>query len=276
MVRAEPETDKPIHRLAHKAIRTVNAYGAVLTFNDALDPARAQDPSNYVMFDAGRGLRFGTRDDVKATVTRATYDPVAGTVSLTFGGQSLSTAAPARMTVRATDPSRGVMAARGRLLDGNADGGIGGDYVGRLEPLAIVMGQRTTDSRAGITGVVLSLNLPLDSARARIPDNDRLTTAGGEGLFGTADDGTLAVKKVVYSATARTITLAPLAPRSRKLPYRLTVNGTGAASGLTDTSGSLLDGDRNGVAGGDYVGWFWTTARSFSLAWRSSTPGAGR
>jgi hypothetical protein len=54
----------------------------VLTFGASLDPARAQNTSNYQISQAGKDKRFGTADDKVIPVGSAVYDAALGTVTL--------------------------------------------------------------------------------------------------------------------------------------------------------------------------------------------------
>lgn len=238
-----------------------NVSTIVLSFSDALDSNRAENISNYFLLSAGRDLMFGTRDDVRSAVRSAVYNATANTVTLTPTGKLRSTA-PMRLTVLASNSSTSVTDARGNLIDGNGDGVPGGNYVGRVGPLAYVKSQRTITSRTGITAVLLSFNLPLDMTRAQVLGNYSIVTAGTDGRFGTADDRVVALKKAFYKPSNRTVTLTPASPLLKTLLYKITVNGTSAGAGLADTGRDLLDGNRDGIPGGNYVGWFRSTARA--------------
>ena len=54
----------------------------VLTFSAALDPARAQDLSNYRLAFRGPDGRFGTRDDILIKILSAQYNDIDHTVTL--------------------------------------------------------------------------------------------------------------------------------------------------------------------------------------------------
>src|SRR6185312_14471635 len=67
--------------------------------------------------------------------------------------------------------------------------------------------------------------------------------------YGTPDDDIIPLS-ISYDG-AEQVTLTPLA----SMPvgtYRLTVHGSGGAA-IHDLSGNSLDGDNNGLPGGDYV-----------------------
>jgi uncharacterized repeat protein (TIGR01451 family) len=114
-----------------------------------------------------------------------------------------------------------------------------------------ILAQRLTATRSGITGIVLTFSEALDADLAEAPGNYGLRSAGRDGVVGTADDSTVALSAIRYDAGRRTVTLTPQRPLKLGVFYRITVNGTGAP-GLTDTSGNVLDGDRNGLPDGIY------------------------
>jgi hypothetical protein len=80
---------------------------------------------------AGKDGVFGTNDDVRIAVRRATYNTQRKTVTLAFNRRLyLYQTYQVRINSTAAD---GVMDTSGRLLDGNADGNPGGDYLGRFD-----------------------------------------------------------------------------------------------------------------------------------------------
>jgi len=259
-------------------LRTVTSRGDVssiiLVFSAALEPGPAQNIKNYTLVTAGRDGKLGTRDDVTVTIKKAVYNPATHTVTLTPSGK-LASNVDCQLIVQATSQATGVTDTRGRLIDGNADGTPGGNYVGRFGPLPVVQSLKTTASRAGFTGIVLTFNLPMDPSRAQNLRDYTLISDGPDDRWGTADDQVIVLKKAVYKPSNRTVTLTPAAPLPRNEAHKLTVNGTSAASGLTDVNGDLL-------AGGNYVGLFGAapraaaSARAFDvLALRNALPRIG-
>ena len=115
----------------------------------------------------------------------------------------------------------------------------------------IILAQRLTVTRSGITGIVLTFSEALDADLAEAPTNYGLRSAGRDGVIGTADDSTVTLSSVRYDAGRRTVTLTPKRPLQLGVFYQVTVNGAGAP-GVTDTSGNVLDGDRNGLPDGIY------------------------
>jgi hypothetical protein len=93
--------------------------------------------------------------------------------------------------------------------------------------------------------------LTFDEALAEVGTADlknyRLTAPGKDGRLGTRDDVTIALKSAIYDPVAHTIRLSPRKLVPIRQRYQLTV------SGLTDTAGNALDGDKDGKPGGDAV-----------------------
>ncbi len=102
------------------------------------------------------------------------------------------------------------------------------------------------------TPIVLTFSEDLDPTRAAILANYRLVTAGRDKKFGTKDDKVVALRSATYNAATRSVTLLPRKKLSLGVKYRITVDGT-SAHGIVDLAGTLLDGDRDGRASGNYV-----------------------
>ena len=95
------------------------------------------------------------------------------------------------------------------------------------------------------TTLVLTFDAPLDPATAQDVANYRLVALEGTG-------GTIRIKSAAYNAATRTVTLSPAHLLNFHHRFRLTVIGT-ARSGVTDISGSLLDGQNTGQPGSNFV-----------------------
>ena len=94
---------------------------------------------------------------------------------------------------------------------------------------------------ASRTFLVLTFGTDLDPARAGALANYHLTGANGKPI---------ALTSAVYDAATRTVTLLPARSLPLNARYRLVVNGS-APAGVTDTAGTLIDGNRDGLPGGD-------------------------
>jgi streptogramin lyase len=98
----------------------------VLTFNEALDPARAQNLANYSLVTAVlHGHTVVTGQAIP--INQAVYNSAAHTVTL-FPAQQLNVHLLYQLTVNGTAPD-GLTDTLGRLLDGNGSGKQGSNYV---------------------------------------------------------------------------------------------------------------------------------------------------
>ena len=199
---------------------------------------------------------------MKSKIGKAVYNAVAHTVTLVLTGNTFSSGMPAQAHRAGLQPIN----RRHRHLRSPDRRQRRREPWWRLRrtarPQETVTKVATTTSRAGITGVVLNFNLPLDAARAQNLASYTLISAGADGRFGTADDRLISLKKATYKASNKTVTLTPTVALPKTQAYQLTVNGTSPTTGLEDVNGNLLDGNRDGVAGGKFVGQFGAPARS--------------
>ncbi len=115
-----------------------------------------------------------------------------------------------------------------------------------VRPVRVVA---TRDRSARITSLQVFFDRSLDAASAKLPSNYAIfMRAGRDGVFGTADDAPMTrFRRVSYDAATNSVTLTPATPfalRGRALArVRIT--------GLKDTRGRLIDGNRDGNPGGD-------------------------
>jgi hypothetical protein len=95
----------------------------VLTFSSALDPTRAQDPTNYTLRPIGSDGHLGGR----IAIVSAVYNPVAHTVTL-HPAKLVYLFQRYQLVVNGMRPN-GVTSASGALLDGAGNGVPGSNYV---------------------------------------------------------------------------------------------------------------------------------------------------
>jgi streptogramin lyase len=93
------------------------------------------------------------------------------------------------------------------------------------------------------TTLVLTFDKALDMATAQDPLNYTITNSQGHSIR---------IASVVYNASALSVTITPGARLNLHRPYLLTVIGA-APTGVTDTSGNLLDGALTGEPGSNYM-----------------------
>ncbi|QEH32027.1 hypothetical protein OJF2_04960 [Aquisphaera giovannonii] len=96
---------------------------------------------------------------------------------------------------------------------------------------------------------MLTFDRPMDPASVANPANYQLLVATRGKTFAPRTFKAVKLIKAVYDPVNHTVRLYPKGPQVARKYYQMTAFG----SGLTDTSGVHLDGDANGVAGGNYV-----------------------
>ena len=99
----------------------------VVTFSTALDPARAEDLSNYHLVGRGPDGKYGTRDDVYIKIVSAQYNDADHTVTLR-PARLIPLSSRLRLTVRGSG-AKGVADTSETLLDGKSTGQPGSNYV---------------------------------------------------------------------------------------------------------------------------------------------------
>ena len=105
----------------------------------------------------------------------------------------------------------------------------------------------TTD--LAFNAIPITFSKPLDRISATSTANYALVAAGPDGRFDTADDVKIGLIPT-YASNPSTVTLSLSNGPLPDGTYRLTLSGSRA---IFDASGNALDGDGDGVAGGDLV-----------------------
>lgn len=108
---------------------------------------------------------------------------------------------------------------------------------------------RAIDGEPSIPELVLVCSAPLDASSVR-SDTVMLLAAGGDGEFDAGHEQPIELTELRFDATTQSIRARPGAalPADR---YRLSARGDGAAP-LQDLSANALDGDADGLPGGDF------------------------
>lgn len=119
----EPPTIVGVSRFGFHARPTI----LVLSFNQPLDAASAEDTANYSIVTQGRNGHFGGRGSHHIAVDRALFDASTDTVTL-LPHRHLSLFRLYQLTVNGHSPS-GVKNTSGLLLDGQGTGHPGSDFV---------------------------------------------------------------------------------------------------------------------------------------------------
>ena len=110
--------------------------------------------------------------------------------------------------------------------------------------------------RGGPSGAIQSFSFAFDEAldpsRAVDIRNYHLFAIGRNGVVGSSNGRTLALRSATYNSSTHTVTLIPSKSLASGLAFKVVVDGT-SAHGVSDTAGRLIDGNSDGQPGGDYV-----------------------
>jgi cyclophilin family peptidyl-prolyl cis-trans isomerase len=121
------------------------------------------------------------------------------------------------------------------------------------QPLVTVTGiQEVFDPALRLTGIVVRFSGPLNGTRAARLGIYRLALANGRGSYTARNSPILRIRRATYSKLDNTVTLRLRTPLVLSRTAQLQIAGSGPR-GLIDTRGRLIDGDRNGIAGGNAI-----------------------
>ena len=98
--------------------------------------------------------------------------------------------------------------------------------------------------------IIVSLSEPLDPATAGKVGSYHLVAGRNIRKRGLVFDRALALQSASYIAGSTTVMLVPGRGVSLRQPIRLIIP---QAAGLHDLAGNLLDGNRDGQPGGDFI-----------------------
>ena len=101
------------------------------------------------------------------------------------------------------------------------------------------------------TAIVVSVNAALDLALLQ-SDLVTLRASGGDGSFSEGNELSLPLQIVVRSAEPTVLVLSVAATAWRDDVYELRISGSDPVA-LADVGGKVVDGDGDGVPGGDFV-----------------------
>ena len=116
-----------------------------------------------------------------------------------------------------------------------------------LDSISLGFGKRHTVSQ-----IRLNFSGPINVAQAREVGIYRLLAAGAKGGFGAKNAGRIRLKQAVYDSVHKVVILTPQKALSLVRPIQLSIDGT-LSGGLHDSFGRLIDGNRDGAAGGSAV-----------------------
>jgi uncharacterized repeat protein (TIGR01451 family) len=193
---------------------------------------------------------------VSTTSSQGSVAPAGGVINAHLG--TLGAGTTATVTVVARPGAAGALPLAAEMhtdTDSNAANNQASAIVSVVGPASAVAVRdlRTSVARGAIRGLVLAFSGAVDPVSASRASAYRITLLGRDGVLGTRDDRHVAVKSAVYDGAAHAVTVTT----ARKLPQNqligMTASGSDAVAILA-SSGGPIDGDGNGVPGGDYVG----------------------
>lgn len=244
-----------VHQLAQFATSTVvsvapNPTTGAITITATVTPVgTGQQPIGNVTFRISQGnITLGS---APVNFSRAIFTgsipssvkPGKLTIVASYGGSAMFAASTGTTTVNYQGAGLGA-------------GGGGGGGGGGLIPAPMLAPAAATVRRFGYhiqpTILVLNFSQPLDPTSAANPSHYKIIAAGPDGFLGTSDDRFVPLKRVKFSSgpNAVSITSAVRLPLNRT--FGLVVIGTGPNALLT-TSGQPIDGNSDGLPGGDFV-----------------------
>ena len=193
------------------------------------------------------------------TITGLGFDPSARPAPAVYFGkiEATNVSVVNSTTITADSPAGSVGAVDVTVVTpGGVSGTSGADVFTYAQDGPRITSVESYGVCAQPTSLVITLNQVLDAGPADSVSNYRLVGHGRRRIK---------IKSAQYNAATNTVTLE-VAPRlNLRLAYTLTVNGT-TASGLTSTTGLLLDGANTGQPGSNYV----TSISASNLAGRAS------
>ena len=122
-----------------------------------------------------------------------------------------------------------------------------------------VISFKTTKKQGALATMVVGFSEAMGPRVVMSLGSYRLVSAGRDEKFGTKDDKTLVLGKMLYDQARRIATLTSKKRVALNQPLRLIVRGSAA---IADLALNGLDGDSDGGTGGDFIGQFGTKPRS--------------
>jgi hypothetical protein len=119
-------------------------------------------------------------------------------------------------------------------------------------PLVTIMQVQAVTKKHRVLQIVLTFSGALNVAEAQAPATYRLAIAGKRGSFTARNAKVIKLKLAAYNAANDTVTLTPRKPFAISKPVQLQVDGL-PPSGLEDSLGRLIDGNRDGQPGGNAI-----------------------
>jgi plastocyanin len=109
-----------------------------------------------------------------------------------------------------------------------------------------------TNKRRMVTRITLDWSAPLNASEAGSVSLFHLSVPGTKGSFAARNARTIKIKSATWMPGSNEVVLKPAKPFALSKPVQLKVSGQGA-TGLEDSQGRLIDGERDGQPGGDAI-----------------------
>jgi uncharacterized repeat protein (TIGR01451 family) len=186
--------------------------------------------------------------------SQGSYTLVGNILTVNFG--NLAIGAQAEVLINLIPGAPGSIVNRASIVSNEPDFNIYNNFsqlatavVGQALPPAVI-DQKLALTGKLITSATLTFNEALDTASAENLANYAVLDLGSNGSL-SAKGPKVAINSAVYDPVTRSVTLTFKKGLSIGRFYKIVVNGPGAP-GLVDTSGNVLDGERNGLQNGIY------------------------
>ncbi len=145
---------------------------------------------------------------------------------------------------------RGDRRARGRGADPRVEALEARQVLSVVPPVVTQVVMRQVATVPPHSAIYVTFSQPMNRTLAQNASNYLVALPGPDGLFGAHNRFAL-VEAASYNPFTRTVTVLTNHPLPANVPFQLTVNGNFA--GLASTAGVLLDGNRDGLPGGNFV-----------------------
>jgi hypothetical protein len=116
-----------------------------------------------------------------------------------------------------------------------------------LKSATLVFGKRHMVSQ-----IRLALSGAANSADAQTLGMFHVATPGKKGSFTAKNAGAIRLRSAVYDSVHNVVLLTPTKAFAQTKPLQVMLSGS-LSGGLHDSLGRLIDGDKNGIAGGNAV-----------------------
>ena len=238
----------------------------ILTFTAAPDPVNLGAPVTYVLTArnvgdvAATGVSASLNPSYNLAIASASASQGTATVANNAVSASLGTITPggtATVTVVGVPTVAGaaILFANASAAEGDGNpvdnsAAIGVTAINPL-PTSVTFAQPILN-QGFVLGYLLAFSGPLEPGSAQNPANYTITTPGPNGVIGDGDDGRVPVAQAIYNPLNNTVVVIPRIRLLQNHFAQIRVSGDGPSAVLS-ASGAAIDGDGNGVAGGDFL-----------------------